>query len=183
MEPASGSTAWLPDMPVSRWPMRTDSGKSSPVPLVEHRLVIECLQLRRTTRHEQVNHPFRFRCEMQCAQVPAMAGVGNFLRRRTGTVLANRPGQFRLSPFRTDSENGAAKVPPQAIGPVHSGAATSAGRLCSHGRRAGPSGGVEISILIVQLQIRPGSLMRWPGLPWRPPADGAVVCPAGVRRL
>ena len=29
-EPASGSEAWLPDMPVSRCPMRTDAGSSWP---------------------------------------------------------------------------------------------------------------------------------------------------------
>ena len=30
-EPASGSDDWLPDMPVSRWPWRTESGSCSPL--------------------------------------------------------------------------------------------------------------------------------------------------------
>ncbi len=30
IEPAMGKVAWLADIPVSRWPMRTDSGRSWP---------------------------------------------------------------------------------------------------------------------------------------------------------
>ena len=53
--PASGSDDWLPDMPVSRWPCRTESGNCSPLRLSQQRLVVEQLDLRRAAGHEQVD--------------------------------------------------------------------------------------------------------------------------------
>ena len=43
IRPAAGR-AWLPDMPVRRWPMRTRGGQLLAVALVEQRLVVERLE-------------------------------------------------------------------------------------------------------------------------------------------
>ena len=50
IEPASGSVAWFPDIPVSRWPMRTLVRQVLAVEFVEQRLVVEQVELRSARR-------------------------------------------------------------------------------------------------------------------------------------
>ena len=52
-------------MPVMRWPMRTEAGSSVPLMLVQLRLVVEQVDLRRAARLVQVDHPLGFRREMR----------------------------------------------------------------------------------------------------------------------
>ena len=54
---ATGKLSCREVMPVSRWPLRIESGSSVPAKPLEQRLVVEQVHLRRRARLEQVDHP------------------------------------------------------------------------------------------------------------------------------
>ena len=58
-------------MPVIRWPMRTDARQFRAVQLVQPRLVVEKIELRRRTRLVQIDHPLGFRRKVRQTFEPA----------------------------------------------------------------------------------------------------------------
>ena len=69
-------------MPVSRWPMRTESGSSWPCMLAQLRLVVEQVDLRRAARQEQVDHPLGLGGEVQRRQRAMRAAASAVQERR-----------------------------------------------------------------------------------------------------
>ena len=68
MEGATGRVDWPEVMPVMRWPMRTESGRSVPFHLVEVRLVVKQIDLRGSAGLMQEDDPLGFGREIGKAQ-------------------------------------------------------------------------------------------------------------------
>ena len=75
MEGATGRVDWPEVMPVMRWPMRTESGRSVPFILVEVRLVVKQVDLRGSAGLMQEDDPLGLGREIGKAQLSARLGV------------------------------------------------------------------------------------------------------------
>ena len=72
----TGKFACVADMAVRRWPLRTDSGKSTPWWSDQARLVVEEIDLRRAAGLKQVDDALRCRRNMGRGRQASDAGEG-----------------------------------------------------------------------------------------------------------